>query len=375
MAHALDFDDVHEFAVMHPGIAVIPVCMAMAERKGRLSGKAFLTATALGVDMMCRLAMATTPGESPIKTGWHLTSLYGYLGAAATAGRIMGLDLDQMVHAMGIAYHQCSGNGQAVKDGALTKRLGPGFSVRGGIVSALMAGKGVTGARNILEGESGLYRIYFQGRYDPKTLTAELGQRFEGLNVAFKPYPCCRGIHPAIDAALEIVQEQGLSPDRIQHIALAVSEDHDFLLCTPKEAKANPRNPVDAQFSIPWGVACAIARRKVGLAEFYPETIKDPLILSLTAKTTVTADNSLRRAGGVDPTRVTLTTVQGQVYSRYVEAPLGSIERPMSYADCARKFKDCAGQLPVANCDALIDLIARLDTLDDIGSLIQQLCP
>ena len=110
MAHALDYDDVHESAVMHPGIAIIPTCMSIAERKGSLSGREFITSTALGVDMMCRLALATTPGESPIKTGWHLTTLFGFLGAAATAGKVMGFDAERMVNAIGIAYHQCRSN-------------------------------------------------------------------------------------------------------------------------------------------------------------------------------------------------------------------------------------------------------------------------
>ena len=128
MAHSLDFDDVHEAAVMHPGIASIPVVMAVGEAQGNLSGKEFITCTALGVDMMCRLALATTPGKSPIELGWHLTSLFGFMGSAATAARVMRLDEEKIVDAMGIGYHQCAGNGQCVKDGALTKRLGPGFA-------------------------------------------------------------------------------------------------------------------------------------------------------------------------------------------------------------------------------------------------------
>jgi 2-methylcitrate dehydratase PrpD len=111
MAHALDFDDVHEAAVMHPGIASIPVVLAVGEAQGNLSGKEFITSTALGVDMMCRLALATTPGKSPIELGWHLTSLFGFMGSAAVAARVMHLDEEKIVDAIGIGYHQCAGNG------------------------------------------------------------------------------------------------------------------------------------------------------------------------------------------------------------------------------------------------------------------------
>ena len=125
--------------------------MAVGEAQGNLSGKELITSTALGVDMMCRLALATTPGKSPIELGWHLTSLFGFMGSAATAARVMRLDEETIVDAIGIGYHQCGGNGQCVKDGALTKRLGPGFAVKGGITAALMAKAGVTGAKNSLK--------------------------------------------------------------------------------------------------------------------------------------------------------------------------------------------------------------------------------
>lgn len=373
MAHALDFDDVHEYAVIHPGIAIIPTCMAIAERKGHLSGKEFITNTALGVDMMCRLALATTPGTSAIKTGWHLTTLFGFLGAAATAARILGLDEERIVNALGIAYHQCCGNGQCVKDGALTKRLGPGFSVKGGITAALMAEKGVTGAKNSLEGEIGLYNLYMGGNYDSKTLTKDLGNNFEGINVAMKPYPCCRGIHPAIDAALALVDEQYIAIENIQEIKLVVSEEHHFLLCTPLDAKCKPRNPVDAQFSIPWGVATAIARKRVSLEDFTEAAIKSPDILAVVNKIGVEVDNALKRLEKVDPTRVSIVTKQGDVYSKQVEDPLGSLQRPMSFHDCTEKFRDCAKPLGIEKIDRIIERIGQLEKVKDIRDIIDLL--
>ncbi|MBI5441077.1 MAG: MmgE/PrpD family protein [Deltaproteobacteria bacterium] len=369
IAHALDFDDVHETAVMHPGIAVIPVALALGERAGRLSGKELLTSAALGVDLMCRLALATTPGKKPFDTGWHLTSIYGYLGAAATAGRILGLDAEKMVNALGIAYHQSGGTGQAVKDGALTKRLGPGFAVKGWITAALLAERGVTGAKNSLEGEMGLYRVYLRGDYAPEVLTAGLGERFEGPNVAIKPYPCCRGIHPAIDAALELVTEHSVRPEELRRVEIAVSEGHHLLLCTPLEAKLRPRNPVDAQFSIPWGVAVALARKQVTLADFTEEAIRSRDILEVVGKLSVGVDNTLKRPDKIEPTRVRITTNSGAVFSAEVEHPLGSMERPMSFWDCSTKFRDCAKALPPERVEGLIERIAHLEALGDAGEL------
>jgi 2-methylcitrate dehydratase PrpD len=372
MAHTLDFDDVHEAAVMHPGIASIPVVMAVGEAQGNLSGKEFITCTALGVDMMCRLALATTPGKSPIELGWHLTTLFGFMGAAATAARVMRLNEDKIVDAIGIGYHQSCGNGQCVKDGALTKRLGPGFAVKGGITAALMAKMGVTGAKNSLEGEWGLYRQYMDGDYSPEILTADLGKRFEGANVAIKPYPCCRGIHPAIDAALALVSESNIRSKDIKEIVLSVTDAHLKLLCQPLEAKRSPRSPVDAQFSIPWGVASAIVGKKVGLSDFTDSAIRNQDVLEVTRKMRVEVDNGLHKPGP-EPTRVKIITNEGKAFSKVVESPLGSLERPMSFEDCARKFADCAKSLDAQKIQRIIERVGQLEKLDDIQEIIRLL--
>jgi 2-methylcitrate dehydratase PrpD len=369
MAHCLDYDDVHEKAVMHSGVVIIPTCLAMAECRGSFSGKDIITAVALGVDMMCRLALATTPGKSPVELGWHLTTLFGFLGVAGTAARILGLDEEGIVSAIGIGYHQSCGNGQTVKDGALSKRLGPGFAVKGGITSALLAEKGVTGAHNALEGQWGLYNLYMHGDYGPDILRKDLGRRFEGMNVAIKPYPCCRGIHPAIDAALAIINENNLTAEDIKEIVIYVTEAHYSLLCSPEDVKCNPRNPVDAQFSIPWGVATAIANNQVTLGDYTETAIKSDMIREITKKMRVEIDNGLRRPDKMEPTRIEIITSEGRNYSKVVEHPLGSLERPMTFEDCSRKFRDCAKRLGHEKMDKVIEVVGRLDELSDVDEL------
>ena len=369
MAHCLDYDDVHEKAVMHSGVVIIPTCLAMAEFKGHFSGRDLITSVALGVDMMCRLALATTPGKSPVELGWHLTTLFGFLGVAGTAARILGLDEEGIINAIGIGYHQSCGNGQTVKDGALTKRLGPGFAVKGGITSALLAEKGITGAHNALEGQWGLYNLYMHGDYGPDILREDLGRRFEGMNVAIKPYPCCRGIHPAIDAALAIKNENNLKKEDIKEIVIYVTDAHYSLLCSPEDAKCNPRNPVDAQFSIPWGVATAIANNHVTLDDYTETAIKNDTVKEITRKIRVEIDNGLRRPDKMEPTGIEITTSEGRNYSKVVEHPLGSLERPMTLEDCSRKFRDCAKRLGDEKTNRIIEMVGRLDELSDVDEL------
>jgi 2-methylcitrate dehydratase PrpD len=196
MAHSLDFDDVHEDAIMHPGVVAIPTALAVSEYVGGVSGREFIATVAVGTDFICRLGLATRPGESIHQYGWHLTTLFGYMMAAGVAARLLCLDESGITNAIGIGYHQSSGNGQCVKDGALTKRMGPGMAVRGGIASALMAKRGITGARNCLEGAAGMYHVYHGHSYSREKLIGELGTRFERER-SIKPYPCCRGVHPS----------------------------------------------------------------------------------------------------------------------------------------------------------------------------------
>jgi len=375
MAHSLDFDDVHEDAIMHPGVVAIPTALAMAEYVGGLNGREFITAVALGTDFICRCGLATRPGESIHPYGWHLTTLYGYMTAAFVAARLMKLDDKAMTYAAGIAYHQASGNGQPVKDGAHTKRLGPGMAVRGGIASAMMAKRGITGAHNCLEGKAGLYKVYHMGAYSREKLIDELGTRFESVNVSIKPYPCCRGVHGFADAGLALAEKYDIKPDDVESILIECGEGTYGLLGSPLEFKAKPRNPVDSQFSIVWGVATALARHRVTLADFTWDAIKSPDILGLTAKTDVQIEHDFDRGDqGIEPARVTVTMKGGAKFVEQVDLPTGTPSRPLSFADIERKYRallEHAGQpIPAANADRLVETVARLEQVTDVRDLI-----
>jgi 2-methylcitrate dehydratase PrpD len=376
MAHSLDFDDVHEDAIMHPGVVAIPTALALSEYVGGVNGKEFITAVALGTDFICRCGLATRPGESIHPYGWHLTTLYGYMTAAGVAARLLGLDEEKMTYAFGIAYHQSSGNGQPVKDGAHTKRLGPGMAVRGGIASALMAKRGITGARNCLEGRAGLYQVYHMGAFSRERLIDELGKRFEGINVSIKPYPCCRGVHPFADAGLALAAKHDLKPDDVKSILIECGAGTYGLLGSPLEVKATPRNPVDSQFSIVWGVGSALARRRVTLDDFTETAIKSPDILGLTAKTDVQIDPEFNRGDqGIEPARITVTMNDGTVFVEQCDLPTGTPSRPLSFDDIERKFQGLLAhaEQPISPAAAarLVEKVGRLEELEDATELIE----
>jgi 2-methylcitrate dehydratase PrpD len=285
------------------------------------------------------------------------------------------LDETGITNAIGIGYHQSSGNGQCVKDGALTKRLGPGMAVRGGIASAMLAKRGVTGARNCLEGAAGMYAVYHGHSYSREKLIGGLGTRFESLGVSIKPYPCCRGVHPSIDAALALVKEHDVRPEDVRSIVVYCGEATFGLLGSPPEVKARPRNFVDAQFSLAWGVATAIARRRAMLDDFTPEAITSSELLAMAAKIDVRNDPALDRGDqGIEPARVEITMNDGRVLVHQVDFPTGTPERPLAYADVERKFRELlahAGQPIVAEkADRLVRTVAGLEHLEDVRELI-----
>lgn len=376
MAHSLDYDDVHEAAVMHPGVITIPTALSMAEYKGGLSGKDFIQVVAVGGDMISRMGLATRPGDDIHQYGWHFTTLNGFMTSAAVASRVLELPEEQMISAIGIGYHQSCGNGQAVKDGVLTKRLGPGFAVRGGITAALLAKKGVTGARNSFEGLQGYYKVYHGNCYSHETLVGDLGKRFESGNISIKPYPSCRGTHPTADVALTLARDFGVTPENVDSIEIWCGKGTRDLLAEPREFKVKPRNFVDSQFSLIWCCATAITKKQVGLVHFTEESIKDAATLEVASKITVTHDPKYD-TGGLEPVRITARLKNGTEHTVEALTATGSPERPVTFDGCIDKFKGCidfsANPMPSENVEKVIDMVKNLEKLDDIRDLIQLL--
>lgn len=373
MVHSLDFDDVHEAAVMHPGVITIITALAMAEKVGGLSGKDFIQAVAVGGDMISRMGLATRPGDDIHQYGWHFTTLNGFMTSAAVAGKIMGLTEDEMISAVGIGYHQSCGNGQAVKDGVLTKRLGPGFAVRGGIQAAMLAAKGVTGAKNSIEGVQGYYKVYHGNCYSRDILVSDLGKRFESENISIKPYPCCRGTHPTIDATLSLVKEYDISADEVDSVKIWVGKGTQGLLAEPLDVKANPRNFVDSQFSLIWGCGTAIANKRVTLSSYTETAIKDPAVLSVTAKISVEYEPKFD-TGGLEPVIVEITMKDGKKHSKLMETATGSPDKPATFEECVSKYWGCidfsARPMPKENAEKIIEMVQKLETVTDISELI-----
>lgn len=380
MARALDFDDVHMKTATHANATVVPAALAVAELCGKVNGKEFITAITLGAELMYR--MRSVPDFCSAVSGW-VGELYGGFGAAAAAGKIMGLTLEEMGHALGLACSQAAGVSQPFYDGALATRVQQGLAARSGITAALLARKGITGANNFLEGKAGFYPVYYRGiNYDINRLTDGLGQRYELLNVATKLYPCCGFTHAAIGNVLDIIEENQLSSGDISKVLLRVNQRTYTFVCTPTKTKYRPQTVVDAMFSLPYTVGTVLFRGDVSLEDFSPEAISDTERLKAIDKVEVVADEDIDRESielnlPLSLHIAELRTKGGQCFAQKVLYAKGYPERPVSINDCTEKVRRCAPfavkPFPQSKVNQLIEIVENLEQQEDVNYLAKLL--
>jgi len=367
MAHARDYDDTHDAAVLHAGVSVVPAALAAAALRGTTPGEDFLAAVAAGLETICRLGVATQ--ASIIETGFIYTPLFGYFAATVAASRILGLDPEQTANALGIAYSQVAGNHQVTRDGALTKRMQPGFAAQAALVSVQLARRGIRGARRTFEGEDGFLRVYLRDRCDREALRSGLGKDYEFVRLSYKPYPCCRLNHSAIDAALALRRE-GLAPHRIRRLRVGVNRQAYEAVCTPVDVRKAPQSVVQSQFSLPYTVAAALVDGHVGLGHFETSALARPDILALARLVDAYVDDDIERRQGrnVTPAVMRAELVDGTVRDARIDVPLGHPSRPMPPAAADAKAHDCFAHAALAlSRDAVPRLRGMVDRLEDMG--------
>jgi len=343
MIHALEFDDTHDGAVVHANVTVLPTVMAISERAGGIAGREFLCALVLGMDLNCRLGLAigNAPEFSQGEIKWVRTAVCGIFGATAAACKVLRMDKEQVINALGIALSQIGGTRQVVTDSALTKRMQPAFMTRAAIISALLAKRGITGCKDVFEGSYGYFNLYWGGNYARHELTEGLGQRFEVDNISFKPYPCCRYTHGSIDATLRCAKGNGISPDSVEEVKVHLARHPFFdMVSRPFELRGNPS--VDAQFSIPYTVSTAILDGYVFLDSFEQAKVKERAENPLLKKVIVLTDQPVEDPQSLGPVTVDIKTKAGKVFSETVEEFKGHPKNTMTEEECRDKFLRCS---------------------------------
>jgi 2-methylcitrate dehydratase PrpD len=282
--HALDFDDTHAGGLVHASAVTVPVALALAEQTGA-RGSEMITALVAGLEVTCRLGAAVPHGFHV--RGLHATSMCGVIGAAVTAGKLLGLDETRLAHAIGIAASGASGLLEFLHSPASTKQLHPGTAAANGILAARLAAAGATGPAGAIDGEYGLFRTMTGRDPDREVLLGGLFRtgpaepvaalRWETTRIGIKPYPACQLTHASIDAAREFT---GATPS-----ALTVTLHPDAAAIVGGAEKRWPRSPYEAKFSVYWCVAAMVIDGRVDLDTF--EGLDRADVLSLASRITV----------------------------------------------------------------------------------------
>jgi 2-methylcitrate dehydratase PrpD len=337
LCHGLDFDDTHVAAIVHPTASILPAVLSTAAMTGA-SGRAVVTAFIIGVEAAARIGAVAKSGFHQV--GFHPTGIVGVFGCTLAAGRLMGLNERELAMAQGIAVSLASGSLEFVEDGAWNKRLHPGWAAQAGMTAAALARDGFVGATKPYDGRFGLFKA-FMGEHaanaDLTLATAGLGQTWELMNTAIKPYPACHFTHACIDAAL-ILRSNGVDPKRIKSIETRVPAGTFKVICEPEANKLKPANSYDAQFSVQWLTAAAFLRGKLGLAELDPAEISNPEILELTSKVKF-ADYPDSPFPRLYSGEVVVTLDDGRVVSHREHVNRGAAERPLSNEEIIAKFR------------------------------------
>ena len=386
--HMLDYDDVGYAG--HVSIATVPVGFAVAEKKGGASGRDLITAIASGADVHTRLAQSIDIPDWTMTEGWFATQLFGYVTGAATAGRLLGLDEEQMENAFGIGFNQMCGSRQmAVGSATHMRGMQAGFAGQGATLAAELAQRGIIGDKEILEGRYGLFKTYVRtGTPDWEAVLGDLGTRFaieETHN--FKIWPACAYTRSTNTATLRLRQEHNLGPEDVAEIAIVGGTGGTRLLCEPLELKRRPKSSVDGKYSIPFTTAVMMVKGNVTLHDYTREGLSDPAVLAMADKVVYrdapdAGKNDKPAKGGVSASAVGKTTVEirtrdGRVVSCRPTGVPGDPNNPVYRKLLEAKFRDCvsfsAKPVPARNVDQAIQMVWNLEELADATEIIRLL--
>ncbi|MFZ3046011.1 MAG: MmgE/PrpD family protein [Desulfatirhabdiaceae bacterium] len=354
MSHALDLDDYHAYSLTHPSVTILPAVLAVAEYK-KLSGADVLTAAVMGYEVLSRASGGSS--RTHYDRGWHATSTVGRYGAAAGVAKLLKLNPDKIINALGITGTQSGGVRQGF--GTMCKPFHPGKAASDGVMSAFLAERGFTGSKEIVEGKYGFYDIFTANANEVESLK-DLGKYYHVSTVSFKPYPSCGATHSTIDLMKELRGKADINIDDVAEIILEVNS-----IATDAAGQIEPKTALEGKFSVYYCAALALAEGDVGIEKFTDEKVNDPKLVELRRK--VKASPTLKDLFGA---RVTIRMKDGKEYKAYAPVPKGDPGNPLSFDELAEKFKSVAGTvLPESNVNKLIEKVMVLEKITDAGEI------
>ncbi len=359
-SHTVEMDDLHRGSIFHPAAPIISAALAAAE-KIEASGEKLLEGIVAGYEVGIRIGEAVTPSHYYY---WHTTGTCGAFGAAAAAGKILNLSVDELVWALGSAGTQAAGLWEFHHDAAMSKHLHAGKAAQNGLLSALLAVEGFTAASQILEGEKGFFRA-FAPQFDANKAVAGLGQEYKILENSFKLHASCRHTHGGVDLALEL-GEEGITPTEIEEIVYKTYSSAVDLV-----AQNSCETAFKSKFSLPYCGAAALVFGRLGLEEFNDENLNNYLVREIMQVSRVEAD-SWAEEGYPHKwrTRLECKLKDGTLVVKETESPRGDPENPPNFDELDNKFIDLASALYTKEkAQTLLDNIKKLSQLSKVQEL------
>lgn len=361
-SHVVEMDDLHRESIFHPAAPIMPAVFAAAERE-RVTGRDLIVAILVGYEIGIRVAVGV--GKAHYQR-WHTTATCGTFGAAAGSAKILGLGEEQFVWALGSAGTQSSGLWEFLVESAMSKQLHPANAAMSGLLSSLLASKGFTGARRILEGEKGFFRATSRD-FDERKCVEELGREFLFTHNSLKYYASCGHTHSAIEAVLRATGGKPMAAGDIREVRVSIYEAAFDLL-----GEVKPITPYLAKFSFPFCVATALRHAHVETVDFTPKRLEDPEIHALMKLVQVHTDPELTREYPRKwPARVEIITREGKTLKGASDYPKGDQENPLEEGEVIGKFMTLTeGILPSPRARAIVDRIMNLEDFQDVSRLL-----
>ena len=318
----------------------------------------------LGYDVMCRIASAMHPATA--RKGWHNTPLAGVFGAAAAVCKLLGLDAARAQNALGLAGSFAGGIREYLDEGAEIKRIHPGKAARDGLLCAELAKRGITGPAKVLEGRYGFGNIHAGGEMKWERLMLDLGERYEIEHAYFKPYPCCRHYHSAIDGILALRSEHAFTAADVKHVRIGL-----YAVGVNGHDHKHSENLLDAQMSAPVAAALAIVDGDIAAHRFLPESLERAEVRRLVHAADTQVDEECER---IYPGRrsgvVRIDLADGRSFHKRVLDPKGEGDNPMTDEDLKRKFGvNCEAVIGRAKCERLMELVWNFENTPDTREL------
>jgi 2-methylcitrate dehydratase PrpD len=369
-AEAIEAQDGLRFGGNHSGTAVIPAALAVAEELG-LGGKEVIEGVVAGYEAANRISAAVHPSHT--LSGFLPTGTCGTFGAACAAARLMGLDEEGMLNALGNAgYVVPLSMGEQLMGGFTVKIIQGGQAASAGLTASGLARAGITGAPYVLEGSElngGFTQITIDGEPALDRITDRLGEHYTLMDVYFKPYTACRHTHGAAQAILNLVRENIFDPEEVE--SLDVHTYGIALLAVGKPISAKD-SFVTAQFSIPYVVSAALLDRELGPKQLTEERVADPVLLEFSKKVQVHCDDELNKVyPEKTSSRVELNLKGSRKLVKQIDIPKGDPRDPMTLDDLAEKVRVFAAERDPAGRDKVVERTVDLEKVRNIRELTE----